>query len=243
VEHFTVQEHPFYMCCENSTKPIISPEEARMSASAQITKPYAIDFYEFTGVIIPGSLFDFGSETLDPILTPDTFGGLGVHIILAYITGHLIQALGNWLEKRYWALWGGMPTDWPITRPQRKSFPKAIEQVCTITKEKQPSGSMDDQLRTWKRLVSEARSTVYKEGRASRIQVFNGNYGMFRGVLSVILIVAATGWLGSVDAVILYPVLFGLAILTRARMHRFAEHYSRELFANVAAINRERDNE
>ncbi len=201
------------------------------------------DFYEFVGIIVPGTvilvsaglLFDLG--TFDDLLLPTAFGSLGIHLVLAYVSGHLVQAIGNGIEWLYWLPWRGMPTDWPISRPKQDEFPKALDAICQLTHQEHPSGSHKEQRKEWKRLVGQARSIIYATGRAGRLQVFNGNYGMFRGVLAAFAVTALFGWLSSeLDSYVLYPALVGLAILTGYRMHRFAKHYAKELFANAAEL-------
>jgi hypothetical protein len=39
-------------------------------------------------------------------------GDLGLFLVIAYVAGHLTQAVGNVLESLWWRAWGGWPTDW-----------------------------------------------------------------------------------------------------------------------------------
>src|SRR5260370_39072154 len=95
----------------------------------------SVDFYACTGILIAGSSllvslrYLLNLQSLDAILAPASFGGLGLHLILAYATGHLVAALGNLLEDRYWKFWNGMPTDWAITHPNDSRFKGAAEAV------------------------------------------------------------------------------------------------------------------
>jgi len=197
-----------------------------------------VDFYEFVSLIVPGSAlfvvigYVFDIRGMDSLLAPQDFGSLGIHLILAYITGHLLQAVGGFLETLYWKAWKGMPSDWPVSRPQKpdSSIAKAaVEELC-----KQKTTD----LRQWRTLVAQARSTVYSSGRAGRLHVFNANYSMFRGLVAAELIVGASAWVSSLDPVVFYPILVAVVLLTGYRMHRFALHYARELFANVAELVR-----
>jgi hypothetical protein len=201
------------------------------------------DFYEFVAIIIPGSAFLvgigylFGVEKLDALLKPQTFGGLGVHLVLAYVTGHLLQGIGNGIESIYWRAWKGMPTDWPITRPGGSSFPGAKSTTlaaCGISE----SDSRPTNLTEWRALVAQARSTVYASGRAGRLQFFNGNYGLFRGLLAAELTIGLVAWWSPISRPRVYVFLFVLALLTGYRMHRFGKHYAYELFANVRELAR-----
>ena len=38
-------------------------------------------------------------------------GNLGIFVLVAYMTGNIVQAVGNLLEKLWWRLWHGMPTE------------------------------------------------------------------------------------------------------------------------------------
>ena len=75
------------------------------------------DAYEIVGVIMPGSVLLFGMALLFPDLKSLFFaqgfslGELGLFLVLSYVTGHLIQAIGNLLEFIVWKGFGGMPTD------------------------------------------------------------------------------------------------------------------------------------
>ena len=81
------------------------------------------DFYGTVGVIAPGMVLIVGAVVL---LFPDhgkdiqaiagiSLGSLGVGLILAYVAGQLLQAVGNGVEAVWWYCWGGMPTDWVRT--------------------------------------------------------------------------------------------------------------------------------
>ena len=47
-------------------------------------------------------------------------------MVLAYVVGHLIQALGNLIEQLFWALQGGMPTDWLRTNRHQLLAPTQV---------------------------------------------------------------------------------------------------------------------
>ncbi len=63
----------------------------------------SFDFYEFVGIIVPGSVLMLALGILFPdtvlvnILTPATAGATGTHLVLAYLIGHFLQAGGNLL--------------------------------------------------------------------------------------------------------------------------------------------------
>lgn len=196
----------------------------------------SIDFYEFTGIVVPGAilllaigfLVDLGPA--HRFFTPDGIGNAVVYLVLAYVAGHLLQAVGNWVEQVYWKVWKGMPTDWPVTRPSddNTQWRKAVEVVC--------GEKCDGQVGKWQRMVRQARSKVYASDMATRVHFFNGNYGMFRGLLVVELVVTTFAWQSQYNLWIFYLALTVAALLTGYRMHHFGVAYARELFANIMSL-------
>jgi len=79
------------------------------------------DAYEIIGVITPGSILLFGLALVFPDLKALFFaegfslGDLGLFLVLSFVAGHLIQAVGNLIESIVWWPLGGMPTE-PATR-------------------------------------------------------------------------------------------------------------------------------
>jgi hypothetical protein len=103
-----------------------------------------IDFYGFVGIVIPGTLllvaveYLFGLKGLNSLLIPDNFGSLGIHLLMAYFVGHLLQGVGNLLEFIYWKLWKGMPTDWPITHQTKNVFQKQFPRFASLLNNRNP---------------------------------------------------------------------------------------------------------
>src|SRR5262245_46909726 len=94
-----------------------------------------LTFYEFTGVVVPGSLTSMGLAQvfdLPSAFVPSTVGELGAHLIVAYGLGHLVQGFGNAVEAIYWKLRGGMPTDWPRSAKNRRRWPGAFEALTSV---------------------------------------------------------------------------------------------------------------
>jgi len=81
-----------------------------------------LDFYEFTGIFVPGVVTSVGLCLLVPSLQVTmigkdmSLGSFGLFAILSYAVGHLIQAVGHVVEIVWWKAWGGMPTDWVRSR-------------------------------------------------------------------------------------------------------------------------------
>jgi len=195
-------------------------------------------FYEFAGVVAPGGTLLLSlSLTVHPLwefFSSDKFGAgqLGLFLIASYITGHLVQGIGNQLEKVLWAF-RGMPSTWI----RWKKPPYLIDQqtrrlrdvMIQLLGDKVPPLQELD-IKACRGLAAQLYAKLEKEGRTARIDVFNGNYGLFRGIASALLVtVAVTAFkegLFKTPTVIMATVFF-LALM---RMHRFGIHYAAELY-------------
>jgi len=200
-----------------------------------------LNFYDFAGILAPGAVAVYGLARIYPelgLIVRDekvSFGELGLLLILAYVAGHLLQAFGNLIEWVWWKPCGGMPTDWVRTGrrniladAQRKVLPVKIRELLNI--------ECNDDLsrfssKDWFSIRKQVYSAVRRAGRAERVDIFNGSYGMFRGVAAslIVILVAAFNDLEQARWK-LYGVLLVLALLALIRMHRFGVHYARELF-------------
>lgn len=210
------------------------------------------DFYEFVGVIVPGAVFLTGVALAWPDGSPLerigdlSIGGLGLGVILAYAAGHLVQAVGNMVEKAWWWAWGGMPSDWPrsgshtLIAPHQSS--QLEERVRTLLH--QPDFKLSStNRRDWYSIVRQVYAAVAGDSRSARVDVFNGNYGLCRGLaasfLALIPSVGLIHWPG-------WGVVAGLAIaagIAIYRMHRFGVHYGREVMVQFLSIKIEQSSE
>jgi hypothetical protein len=154
---------------------------------------------------------------------------------MAYVAGHLVQSFGNLIELIWWKCARGWPTDWVRTRrhdilalAQWNILPARIRELIRI--------ECSDSLATftekdWKSITRQVYASVRKAGRAERVDVFNGNYGMFRGIAASLVIILAAACLDAEKHNWrLYGSLLVMLGLALMRMHRFGVHYSRELF-------------
>jgi len=201
-----------------------------------------ITFYEQVGIVIPGSVFMFGLllffPALQTALTKDgvSLGDFGIFLLLSYAAGHLIAAIGNAAESVLWPLIGGMPTDW-ITRtdvtllstPQIDLLEKKLENRLGIT---QKVRGLDPKV--WWPISRQIYADVAKNGKPDRIDTFNGNYGLNRGLAAAtfaLACVAAIHWK--------WLVALGLLVLTALygyRAYRFGVYYGRELFLQFLVL-------
>lgn len=207
------------------------------------------DFYEFAGIIVPGALVCFGLSFIFPdlkdvLVNKDiSVGGLGIFVILAYAVGHLSQAIGNGIESLWWGINCGMPTNW-IRLPKQKLL--AQEQIDKLPEqinkylgyEVKTIGSYDAE--GWSGITRQIYAAVAAQGKVNRVETFNGNYGLNRGIASAVLIIsiARAIELGFTDYKF-YIVSFLVFLFSISRMHRFGRHYARELFVQFLQLKEE----
>jgi len=204
------------------------------------------DFYEFAGILSPGAVVLFGLSQIIPGMresfsgTEYSLGDFGIFIILAYVAGHLTQAIGNILEKIWW-IKRGMPTDWIRTRhkqliseQQLEQVPGKIETILSLDRIK----SIESLGRkSWIGVTRQVYAAVASAGKAGRIDTFNGNYGLHRGIASALILVLITQLVVNGYDIWQIPALLVIGIiLAVSRMHRFAKHYARELFVQFLQL-------
>jgi hypothetical protein len=195
-------------------------------------------FYEFTGTVIPGATLILGLAFADPplrdFLVGDKFGAghLGLFLVASYIAGQIVQGIGNLLEKLLWAF-RGMPSTW-IRRAKPPYLSDAqtmrLREVLTtlLGHEVGPLQNLD--ARACRGITGQLYAKLEKEGRAQRIDIFNGNYGLFRGIASALLVVVAVMsikhgfWTQST------AIMAGVFVVALMRMHRFGVHFASEMY-------------
>jgi hypothetical protein len=201
-------------------------------------------FYEQVGIVIPGSMLLFGLllyfPALQAVLAKDgvTVGQLGIFVLLSYAAGHLIAAVGNAGESLLWRIAGGMPSDW-VTRTQ-PTLLSAPQIDLLERKVKGRLGVTIDRVRgldpkVWWPLSRQVYADIAKNGKPDRIDTFNGNYGLNRGL-------AAASFALACIAVFLahWSVAFGLFVLAAVysyRAYRFGVHYARELYLQFLVLD------
>jgi len=206
----------------------------------------SFDFYEFTGIITPGCIILAGLIFLYPELQiigdlkNVTIGGLGIFVILAYAAGHLTQAIGNAIEWLWWKALGGMPTYWICNKKgsllselQIKSLeeglPSKLGLKSTIALDKITN-------KEWFAITRQIYAAVSAHSRSGRIDTFNGNYGLNRGIASALLIISILSIIQNQCLWKISLIIFAGACIALYRMHRFAKHYARELFVQFLQL-------
>jgi hypothetical protein len=199
--------------------------------------------YEQVGIIIPGALFLIGAFALLPELRTTvgsdgvSLGEFGIFFLLAYASGHFVAAVGNFGELFLWGTVGGMPSDW-IVKPettlishlQRQKLDERIRSRLGID----IATTIGMDRKVWRPISRQLYADVMRNGKPDRIDVFNGNYGLNRGLCaaSLVLIVVALSqqrWVIAV-AFLVATIVFGY------RAYRFGVHYGRELYVQFLSI-------
>jgi hypothetical protein len=198
------------------------------------------DLYDYVGVIVPGTIVVLTLALLYPALAPTvqnsiSLGDLGIMLILAFLVGHLLQAIGNVWEWIIWKPSGGMPTSWPSK--SASTLLTAAQKGRLETKLQSDFGTGLDALSDGRGPIREIFVRIRQNGKPDRIEKFNRNYGLMRG--------AAAGFLVSTLLVLInnpaeyqaIALLLGGVGLATYRMVRFGTHYAREVFAEYLNLS------
>ncbi len=186
-------------------------------------------FYEFVGILVPSAIFLYAIQLIvefvyqKQIVDFGKFGETLIFIVICYGVGHLLQSIGNFFENIVWWIAGGMPTQW-LTKKNRFGNTLFDSDGNQIIKDKvihKFGGSIKD----YGRLVY---NYIYQKEKTSRVDIFNSNYSLFRGLSVVFLLITIIccyffDW--RVTIIMLIP--FALSFM---RMIRFAKYYAREIF-------------
>jgi len=198
-------------------------------------------FYDFSGIIVPGAVGIFGAYYANPALESLlhgrslSAGDIGFFIILAYAAGHIVQAIGVGIEYLFWKLLGGKPSHWNklknshlLSGGQRMELEKALESHLGL---KEIRNGADYRYDEWDNLVREIYIILRNSDQASRIDIFQGNYGLNRGMCAAFILVFVMILFGpNNDHLLAYFLPLALSIVFLLRMYQFAKYYARELF-------------
>lgn len=194
------------------------------------------DFYEFTGVLCPGVVVLFSAALIVPEFGPIlrdqsvTVGDLGLFVVLSYVAGHLVQAFGNLLETGIWWFFGGMPSDW--VRTGKHPLLSCHQSALLSERLKDQAGKPIEELTRdeWYAVTRSVYAAINNAGQSGRVDTYNGNYGLFRGLAAAFLF--SSGLVISLCAFkwATVAILLACALLSVTRMRRFGVHYAQELF-------------
>jgi len=201
-------------------------------------------FYEQTGILIPGATLVFGLLFFFPEFRALFFsdgvsiGGLGLFLLISYAAGHLAAALGSIMENCVW-LGRGRPSNWVV---REKDFLLSPEQVGSLEQLIRQRLKLDIvtvrgmDRRQWTPISRQIYADVMSHGKPARIDSFDGNYTLNRGLAAALLALALlslayseTDWRVTVG-------LLPIAGIYTYRMYRFGVSYASELYAQFLLL-------
>jgi hypothetical protein len=200
-----------------------------------------VTLYDILGVLAPGTVFTVGMLTLYPDVAPIitrkefTVGNFGLVILVSYISGNLVAALGHCLERLWWKVRCGSPTDRArkpggsiLTTREQEGVQRKLVQASIIGANEAIAGLATDD---WRSVTRRIYTDLERRGVTRRIDLFNAQYGMNRGIAAALIVVICA-----------IPIQFGFgywrlqlvlsagAALALHRMARFSRYYASELF-------------
>lgn len=200
-------------------------------------------FYEQTGILIPGATLVFGLLFFFPefrmLFFSDgvSIGGLGLFLLISYAGGHLAAALGNIMESCVWLR--GRPSNWIVREKNGLLSPEQMDSLEQLVRQRLRldiaaiRGMSPNQ---WFPISRQIYADVMSHGTPARIDSFDGNYTLNRGLaaalLALVLISLAfseTDWRVAVG-------LLPIAVIYTYRMYRFGVSYANELYAQFLLL-------
>jgi hypothetical protein len=205
------------------------------------------DFYEFTGILVPGAITIVAILLIFPQVRTSLFssdltvGDLGLFVVLAYAAGHLTQAVGNGVEWVLWRVMQGLPTDWVRTRTHPLLADTQIQALqAKLSSELNVQTTVDEKTLSagaWFSITRQIYAATAAQSRNNRVDIFNGNYGLNRGIASALLIglILFLFTHGFIYWQIILLILLSTGVALY-RMYRFGIRYARELFVQFLQL-------
>ncbi|OXE36689.1 MAG: hypothetical protein CGW95_06150 [Phenylobacterium zucineum] len=206
----------------------------------------SFDAYEVIGIMTPGVVVALALAVEWPAfraLLGDkglSVGDFGLFVVVAFVLGHLIQALGNFIEPIIWFPCG-LPTNWVrspnqrlVTPEQRAAFERAVSAMEGVTYDFAKLSR-----REWYSITTRAYGRVWTAGRSNRIDGANRTYGLSRGLAAALLACLIWHAIAHQSAP---QTLIGIGVALAAavvRMRVSGVHYARALvlaFVDLSAI-------
>lgn len=149
------------------------------------------DPYEVIGIIIPGTVIALLVAVEVPLFRSllggqgMTVGDFGLFVLVAFVFGHLVQALGNLFEPAIW-LGAGLPTNHVLTPQQALLSP---QQRISLEAEVAGMEGAPVELATlgrgpWRAITTRAYARIHAASRSQRIDIANRTYGLCRGLVA-----------------------------------------------------------
>src|SRR5258708_14984207 len=203
-----------------------------------------LSFHEQTGLLIPGATLVFGLLFFLPEFRALFFsdgvsiGGLGLFLLISYAAGPLAAALGSILEIVVW-LGRARPSEWVVRENSPLLSPEQTDSLEQLIRQRLrlDIGTVRGMSpRQWLPISRQIYADVMSHGKPARIDRFDANYTLNRGlaaaVLALVLISLAfseTDWRGT-------PRLFPIAPIYTYRIFRFVVSYPNDLYSPLLPL-------
>lgn len=197
--------------------------------------------YEVIGVAIPGSIVVLSLALLYWWPHKGDYsqlmgvGDLGLFVVLSFVSGHLVHALGNIIESAFWRCFGGWPTNQVLKATQTIL---SSDQRARLKDKAHRGYSIDLDSVTeqeWWHVTREIDTRLRSQGEDTKIASHNRTYSLMRGLSAAFLIVAVLLAFGTPEQASTAWIPFVLYGLSLARMYRYGIHYARELLLKYVA--------
>lgn len=200
-----------------------------------------VTLYDILGVLAPGVVFTVGILTVYPDLAPlitrkeFTVGNFGLIVLVSYVAGNLVASFGNCLERLWWKLRGGSPTERArkesggiLTRREQNGVQQELIRLHILAANESIGGLARED---WWGVTRRVYTHIERRGVTRRIDVFNAQYGMNRGIAAgIIILICIVQVRFGFNYWKLQLVLIAGALLAFYRMGRFSRYYATELF-------------
>jgi hypothetical protein len=197
--------------------------------------------YDVVGVLAPGTVIVVGAGLLYPqvagtLIHGNLSGGeLGLVILLAYIVGNIVAGVSNMLEWPYWAFFGG-----PHTVRAQKSDGKILSasEYKRLQAKLHETGMLDNSkaignlsAKEWWDTTRQIHAFLAGRKLTNRVELFNAQFGMNRGIATAFLIILATTIVRFGTRPWKVELLLAAsAAVSLYQMHKFSRHYAQNLF-------------
>lgn len=205
----------------------------------------SFDAYEYVGVIVPGALPTLAAALLFPELSSFlhsegfALGDFGIFLIISFVIGHVVQMFGGLIDRAQDMLGIGKADralnnreKW-FGRAQWAEFESLFANLVSANPSSIDKNNYDQAIRA-------TYAVVRAEGRAHRVDAFNRNFGMCRGLVAGSLLTIALLFATGGSQHIYYAMLiFGfLSVPLFVRMRRFSHLFIAELVAQAIALKK-----
>lgn len=202
-------------------------------------KPF--NLYDILGVLAPGGVVVVGLTVLFPqcstvLASRDiSLGGFGVIVLSSYIVGNLIASVGNLLELVLFKIAGGSATakirtgvSGCLSKSERQELEEKLKALRMLNAEEKIETTTAE---CWNGITRQMHSFLDGRSRTGRVEMFNAQYGMNRGIAAgllvlLLLVLFSLGWVDGWRIALILAVCAALSIF---RMLRFSRYYAGEL--------------